>query len=786
MQNIFRLPEEFRDDASLFQREAERFKSGELSPAEFRSFRVPMGVYEQRESDTYMLRVRFPAGGVLPHQMRALAEVARKYGNGVAHVTTRQDIQIHRVLVDDIHLAFAELQAAGLSSRGGGGNTVRNITACHDAGVCPDEVFDTSPYAVGLSEFLLPDPLCYQLPRKYKIVFSGCSMDCPGATVADVGFIAKRRNGSLGFAVYAGGGLGGSSRVAELLEEFIPADEAYLVAEAVKRVFDKHGNRKNRNKARLRFLVAKIGLEAFRELYLAELSELRKAGAPGLDVRAMPGRERPAPAAAAQAGEGFAEWRRHNVSEQRQEGYFLVQIPLMLGDIPSDLLEKLADVVERNGDGVMCTTQWQNLVLRWLHENELAALHSGLSDLGLAGAEAPVLRNMVACAGASTCRLGICLSRGLSKAIRAALEADGLELDGLGDLKIHVSGCPNSCGRHQVADIGFSGAARRIEGRLVPHYALHVGAKVFEGQTALTRGKHTVPARNLPAMVADLLTAFRKSPQCPDFRGFLAAGGEQVIAELASRYKAVPDFEQDKNYYFDWDADEIFSLAGRGPGECGAGVFDLIEVDLASAHDALAGSQYYRATVLAARCLLVTKGQQAEGDAQALQLFTQCFIDEKLVDDSLRGVVDQAMEAARKPEPPEAFAAQASDVSAFVETIQKLYDNMDPSLRFKPVAKAPASEAKAEPAEPVSKAEAAPAARPEIAREADFRGVVCPLNYVKTKMLLDKLEGGEVLSVLLDQEGKVNVPESVAKDGHEVLAVEEQGDQWRVLVRKAQ
>jgi sulfite reductase (ferredoxin) len=393
VQVIFQLPEAFKDDAERFRDETDKLRTGAVSATEFRSFRVPLGVYEQREPDTYMLRVRFPAGGVLPDQMRALASVSRNYGNGVLHVTTRQDIQVHGVRLDDIPAAFQVLYAAGLSTRGGGGNTVRNITACHDAGVCPEEEFDAAPYAIALSEFLLPDPLSYQLPRKYKIAFAGCAKDCAGASVSDLGFFAQRRNGSLGFAVHVGGGLGAASRVGEPFEEFVPAEEAHLVAEAVKRVFDKHGNRKNRNKARLRFLVEKIGMDGFRVLYEAEMAQLRRALPAAPEVRELPGRERPVAAAASptRAEGAFAKWRDCSVSPQKQAGYHAVRIPLMLGDIPADTLEKLADVVERSSDGTLRTTQSQNVVMRWAHNDELPEVHAALREIGLAGEEPPAV-----------------------------------------------------------------------------------------------------------------------------------------------------------------------------------------------------------------------------------------------------------------------------------------------------------------------------------------------------------------------------------------------------------
>jgi len=773
MQTTFRLPDKLKEDMDRFKAESERFKKGEISYAEFRSFRVPQGVYEQREEGVFMLRVRFPAGGVLPYQMRTLASVSRKYGNGVLHVTTRQDIQIHRVALDDVHPALVKLYGSGLSTKGGGGNTVRNITACYDAGVCAQEVFDVTPYALALTEFLLPDPLSYQLPRKYKIAFSGCSKDCAGATVNDVGFIAKSRGDELGFAVYVGGGMGAHSRVADLLEKFVPAKDIHFVAEAVKRVFDKHGNRKDKRRARLRFLIEQIGLERFRELYEGELSKLRTAGHPPLQLRELPSIGRPVSEAEAPRDESLAAWREKNAVPQKQDGYYLVHIPLFLGDIAADTLEKLGDVVEAHGERMLRTTQWQNLVIGWVHESELATLHRKLIALDLAKAPPRVLRNMIACAGATTCKLGICLSRGLATAITQTLSSNHLELDELGDFKIHISGCPNSCGRHPIGNIGLFGAARRVDGRLVPHYVVQLGGKVAEGGTTLAQGKEAIPARNVPTLVAEFLRAFRESPQFPDYGAFLEAEGRTIAERLVARYKHVPSFEEDKNYYFDWGADRLFSLAGRGPGECGAGVFDLIEVDLASARDALREGRFLTATVLAARALLVTQGQEAKDDADALELFGRHFLEEGLVNDSFRGLIGRGRASLARGRGRD-FDADAEEIWALVEAVRELYDNMDESLRFRPAV--PAS---------TSRRETARYADIEVDREADFRGVACPLNYVKTKLLLEQMSKGQVLSVLLNEEGARNVPQSAEQDGQEVLFVKRERDHWRVLIRKA-
>lgn len=772
-ESLYRLPESVVDDLETLRGMVKQFKSGEITAVQFRAFRVPhFGCYEQRESGTYMLRVRLPGGCLLPQQMRALAHVSRTYGNGILHMTTRQDVQVHRVLLDAIHPALVCLHEAGLSTKGGGGNSVRNITACYDAGVCPREVFDVTPYALALSERLLSDPLSYQLPRKYKIAFTGCSKDCSGATVNDVGFIAKRRGDALGFAVYAGGGLGARSRVANLLEEFVPASEAYLVAEAVKKVFDQHGNRKNRHRARLRFLVDEIGFEAFRDLYKRELVELRKAAPPRLEVPSVRQTESPAggidPATAPL--DGFAEWREINVLPQRQEGYYMVRLPLILGDIGADVLRLLADIVESHGEGTLRTEQHQNAFLRWVPESQLADLHAELSGIGLAVSKPPILRDMISCAGASTCQLGICLSRGLAKALATELDRTDLDLHGLGELKVHISGCPNSCGRHPIAPIGFFGAARRVGGRLAPHYAVVLGGRVEEGQTRLAERQDTVPARNIPAFLRDFLGAFSESGQYPDFDAFLEADGRQIASTLVSEHKDLPDFEDDKNPYFDWGAERVFSLAGRGPGECGAGVFDLIEVDLASAEDALANGRHFEAASLAARALLVTRGEQANDDVEAFTLFRDRFVREGLVDPELEGLISAGIGAASAPRPGQAFGGDPDHVATLVATVKDLYERMDSSLRF------PARAARAEPA-PESATTRADSFH-------DFRGVVCPLNYVKTTLALEQMGDGQLLEVLLDDEGAQNVPESAARDGHEVLSSVRKGDHWQVIIRK--
>jgi sulfite reductase (ferredoxin) len=685
----FRVSAGLAAELDEFQKTVEQFRTSAISEAQFRAIRVPQGIYEQRESGTYMLRVRFPAGGVLPDHLRRLGEVASSFGNGVLHITTRQEFQVHRVPLESILPALRSLAAAGLSTKGGGGNTVRNITACFDSGVCPHEVFDVAPYAVALTERFMPDPLSFQLPRKYKIAFAACNRDCSGATVNDVGFIARRQNDTDGFAVYVAGGMGGKSRVATLLHEFIPASDAFLVAEAVKRVFDKNGDRKNKHLARLRFPVERIGLDAFRELYEKELAALRASAPASLQIRPYPSRNL-APAKGKAAGTvanstDFARWFASNVIPQKQPGFFMVHIPLALGDLPVAKTAALANIVATHGDGILCATQSQNLVLRWVAESELPSLREKLDTLGLATPDAPVLRNLVACAGASTCRLGICLSRGLAKAIRQELTGSRLKLENLGDLTIHISGCPNSCGRHPVGNIGFSGAARRVDGRLIPYYAVQLGGRVTEGQTRFGTNVGAIPARNAPAFVRDFLAAWQRSAESADFHRFVDNDGRTVATELIERHQQAPSSKQNKEFFFDWDAPSAFSLAGRGAGECGAGVFDLIEVDLANARESLEAGRLYGAALSAARALLVTRNLQPKSDREAFELFQNHFVAEGLVDAALTEVIRAGSRAASEPDPAKAFAGRGPDVTALVASVRLLYENMDASLRFKPV-----------------------------------------------------------------------------------------------------
>jgi sulfite reductase (ferredoxin) len=424
-------------------------------------------------------------------------------------------------------------------------------------------------------------------------------------------------------------------------------------------------------------------LEKFRELYELELAALRASKPTPLELRPLPQLATTTANGEVESGSAeYKQWFAHNVAPQQQPGFFLVQIPLTLGDIPAGKTAALADLLAAHGDNILWATQSQNAGLRWITAAELPVVHQKLAALGLADPEAPVLRNLVACAGASTCRLGICLSRGLAKAIRSELSASELDLDSLGDFSIHISGCPNSCGRHPIGNLGFSGAARRVDGNLVPFYAVQIGGRLAEGKSRFGSNVGAVPAKNAPAFVRDLLGAWKKSPDAADFHQFVDNDGRKIAGDILARHQEVPPIASRKEFYYDWDANELFSLAGRGQGECSAGVFDLIEVDLANARESQEAGRLYAAALAAARALLVVQRAQPKSDVETFALFQKHFIETGLVDAALTAVIAAGASSAATANPGEQFAGAPADVAALVAAVRLLHESLDSSLRF--------------------------------------------------------------------------------------------------------
>jgi len=766
----YRIHETVVEDTHAFPREVAKFLAGEASPVAFRAVRVPMGIYEQRKSGTYMVRIRLAGGVCLPHQAKRVAELAEEFGNGIVHITTRQDMQLHDVLVQSTPVVLERLLEVGLSPRGGGGNTTRNVTACLLAGVCPDEAFDVTPYAITLTEHLLANRANFNLPRKFKTAFSGCGKDCALCSVADLGFFAHTREGVQGFSVYAGGGMGAHSALGIEIEKFVPAPAIFEVTEAVKRLFDQHGDRVNRHQARLRFVVERMGPDEFRRLYRQELAQVRREGISVPEIRV--GENGAAPAGSMPADEpddpGYRLWQARHVFPQKQAGLCAVRIPLSLGDIRARELSALAELAVVVGDGALRATQDQDLYLRGVPGASLYELYRALRESDERLIAIPSIRSVV-CAGASTCKLGLCLSRGLAQAVEAELRG----LDAAFDEPIRINGCPNSCGRHPIAPIGLQGGAVRTNGRLVPVYSIMVGGRAAEGNAALARFVAKVPAKAVPALLREFWSAAATNRQDGEtLDNLIDRWGADYLRTLAAKYAHVPSYEEAPEFYRDFGCDEDFSLAGRGPGECGAGVMDVIALDIDEAKTALAQNALYDAVVMTTRALLITRGLEPKKDREIFAAFSEHFITSRWVGPRAQLVLDAALDLRLGDR--NTLEDLRDEIRALLSRVEELFRSLDSNLQFR-----------VKPVELPAVQESAHSLR--VAQELDLRGVVCPMNFVRAKIQLEQIETGQVLDVLLDDGEPVrNVPASLAQQGQEVLSVAREGGHFRVRVRKVE
>jgi len=694
--SFYRLPQTIEADIAEFESDFEKFKTGDLDPVAFKASRVTRGIYEQRTLGKFMARIRLPGGGVTPIQLRKIAELGERFGNGDLHVTDRQDIQIHDVSLENVPAVMKELLKVGLSSKGGGGNTVRNIMACWGSGVCKNQVFDVAPFAVGLTEYLIKDPASFTLPRKYKLAFSGCQKDCALATINDLGFIAKTKieNGAevKGFRVYVAGGMGSGPRTSDLLTDFILPEEVPYYAEAIKRLFDKHGNRKDKHKARLRFVMRRFGYEKFKKIFEEELESLHKEKIT-LSIRELPRlRENTShqKEEAVDNLEKYEDWKKNHVTIQAENGY-LVEIPVRLGMITSKDLDTLAGIIEGYGEGSLRVMQNQNFMLRCVGEKEISSVYNRLNEAGFIQDNGKVLANLISCPGVSTCQLGICLSRNLSDEIISSVSVPECK-GSLKNISIRISGCPNSCGQHPIGQIGLHGSARKADmENLAPFYKISLGGRVKEGKTALGEDIGMLHAKKVPQVVKEFLKTFNNEREKNEsYFAFLDRRGKDAMRKLIEENSAVPSFEEDSSYYYDWGSSEKFSLEGRGAGECSAGVFDMIEVDLSKTEEAVilaekinggADGSFFKAIYTAAKhgskCLLITQGLAPKTDSEAFEFFIKNFIDAGYVDKKVKDLFDLSEEKVQAD--PEKYLSLTKKL---LKSIRELHASMDNSLKF--------------------------------------------------------------------------------------------------------
>jgi len=685
---FYKVPENLASELEELDSYIERYRSGEMDAATLKVRRVPFGCYEQRTDGSYMVRIRTTGGALTPRQLRTIAMVSARYGSPAIHVTTRQEFQVHDIALENILPVMRELLQVGLAARGGGGNTVRNVLVSPDAGVGLDEVFDPSPYAFALTSRLIAEPDSWMLPRKFKIAFSNSTVDSSYAEFNDLGFVAQLRNGAKGFRVFVAGGLGTRPAVGHLLHDFIPAEDVYAVTTAIKRLFDKHGNRKNRHAARLRFLWNTLGEERFRELYEEQLQRVRAENPPALLLEEVP-QPSAIPAYAPEGDETpeFAQWKVRYVEPQKQPGLVSVLVPIFLGNLKNENAIRLADFLESFGNYVVRAAFGQNLRLRNIPDSYLANVFHLVREITELASGPRMMGNSISCTGADTCKLGICLSKGALSATAQRLKNSDLDLNQIPEFRLNLSGCPNTCGQHMLADLGFFGNVGRKDQQMFPAYMVVAGAEIGEGKARLARQIDRVSARDLPEFVHEVLKLWlvRKNSHS-SFAAYVDGEGTQDIRTIADRFRAIPDFSVDKTYYYDWGAKDTFSLVGKGLGECSAGLFDLIEIDLKSARnlreelrsgDSQDEDALYTIALRSARALLITRGIEAPTDTAVFENFRKHFIQAGLI-----GMRFEPVIAAAQQKNHEALNQQEEEVFALLEAVEALYRSMDNSLRF--------------------------------------------------------------------------------------------------------
>jgi len=584
------------EETEIFVQNVKLFRKGKISEDDFRRFRLQHGAYGSRLQQNYsMVRIKVPSGEMTPEQLEKIASLSEAFSIGSAHVSTRQNIQLHWVQLEDVSEVMRGLVEVGLTTREACGNTVRNVMCSHFAGVCPDEEFDSTPYSKAIARFFLRNPVCQNLPRKFKINFACCSHHGL-VRIADIGLIPAIKDGNNGFKVYLGGGLGAASFIGHLLEEFTSEVRLVSTCMAVVRLFDRLGNRENMARNRMRYLVNEMGWEKFQKLVIKERSNVEmtvsletlsryKVETEPQNMRQSPnGKKLPLLNEKVNVNsDPYKRWLHTNVVSQKQNGYFVVFITLGAGDITASQLRSLAKTIRNySGEGCARNTPNQNFAIRFIKAKDLPEFYNDLAKIGLANPGALTMSSAVGCSGTTSCNLAITNSHRLAKEIQSKFIELGLDTaDDLRDSTIKISGCPNSCGQHEIATIGFYGGASRIEGTMTPTYTMMFGGR--DGEDGLL-GKTVmrVPAKRVIPALTKIIEIYRKerteNESLSVWIGKLINGAINVKSQIKNlddmktilmSTTSLPSAEEDPDAYMDYGNDMKFS-AKTARGECAA------------------------------------------------------------------------------------------------------------------------------------------------------------------------------------------------------------------------
>ena len=579
-----------RQEAENFAETVKLFRQGKIDPDMFRRFRLQHGAYGTRMTDDYaMVRIKVPAGQIYPNQLEKIAQLSEMYSIGSAHFSTRENIQLHWVILEDVSEIMQSLSDVGMTSREACGNTVRNVMCSPLSGVCKDEIFDATPYAMAIAKFMLRNPICQGLPRKFKFNFTCCEK-CGMIRIVDVGLVPqiqeidgeKRK----GFKIFLGGGLGNRSFVGHQLEDFTPVEDLLYTSMAVIRIFDRMGDRKNLARNRMRYLVNDLGWEKFQNLVLKERAVVKATQSVIVKLNiddSINEIQRPISVSdeSASIPDGFARWEKTNVIKQSQSGFNSAFIGLEAGDITANQLRSVAEIIrDYSAEGFARNGFSQDIVIRYVHDDDLKSMYSRLIENGLAKTGSLTMASAVGCSGTTSCNLALTNSHRLAKEVqRKFLELNLDEDDDLKDSTIKISGCPNSCGQHQIATIGFYGGGGRHGTDMFPNYTMSLGGK-FDEDSML--GHHTarVPVKRVIPVILKIIELFKENKQPDDTlskwidrvvkgnESSKITGVEDIKKEIAPLI-VPPKVEDEPDFYMDFGSDTNYHTV-TGKGECAA------------------------------------------------------------------------------------------------------------------------------------------------------------------------------------------------------------------------
>lgn len=861
---MYRIPSTLNGDLDYTQSLIDQFKAGEIQAGQLKSNRVPMGIYEQRKNQHYMLRLRCAGGLVTPEQLAKIAFVGHQLSTSHLHVTTRQEIQIHNVDIEDAIPALKKLEKVGISSAGGGGNTVRNMMVDDRSGLTADEEFDVYPYVEELTSRLIAEKDSFTMPRKYKVAIDTSVATANYSYIADLGLQARIKDGQRGFRVLIAGSAASNAHTGWEVFDFLPEKDLYRAAKALKNWFHKYGNRRNRHKARMRYVFYKYGTEEAKRLYLEEFEELKKDGSIDFEAPALPLEHHKPNFPALKAPTDFETWKRRYAHKQTnaeglKENLWYAYIPLRHGNNSTDFFAEVAEYLGNYGNDVIRFTKKEQIQVRNIPEEYLTNIYAFFKKLGVYQIDYPVVvTNLTCCTGADTCRLGICLPKGAIDGIAKQLLNSDLNLDAIPDFELRMNGCTNICALATWGDLGFSGRVGRVGDDPYPAYTIWLPVK---GKHEIDLQQGYIAAKKIPAFVEDYLRdVIAEQANYADYYDYVAKRGVNIVKDLIAKYKEVAPYSEEPDTFFDFGDDEKFSLIKYGKAECSAGLFDIIEIDQDTIREKrkevelLIGnipqgvpadlqSDGKQATSKIEkllhdivfsenRMLLVTRGLDPRTDEDVYNGFEKEFIAAGIIPQKFKVLTDKARNN-------ESLIAEKPLIDELADLLNDLYQNMDDSLQFKlPAVQSPtdftdntdSKEKSAESAKSArqkdtseneqksvssvksvgpktgsknAKDKSAKSARQKDASEneqkssagepeaispdvkKDFRGVMCPMNFVKTKIALTPMQSGQILEILLDDGAPIeNVPGSVKNEGHTILSTEKVENYWKVLIKK--